>query len=321
MEEKKANEEESQYYSYSSNGAEYSDGSYSESSAPVSLSEDPEYSDISPLPRPKQIPGFFEVEYTKEYSELMGYFFALYQKREYSQRSLKLCNKIIEKYCTHNAAWTFKMDICKHAGYDPQTIQKELEDQIVADTKIYSAWNFYQWLIDNNKIDPIPLLNKVFEVEPKNFHAWSFSVWYAKRWNKEKEIYDLSLQEIEKDVFNNSAWNTRRVSGDGLGLDPNSEFDSAAEILLKTPHNESIRNFLFGLCEKDPNLVPKLDDLGRKLVEMDKDNYNGYRLLLFKASLDDNKQTINSLCDELIRTDPIRVNYYNLVKSGQLKYE
>ena len=316
-------ESEEKSNSYSSYGAEYYDGSYSYSDAeiPAIPNDYKEYEDLTPLPRPKQIPGFFEVSYSTEYSKLMGYFFALYQKKEYSQRALKLCDKIIDQYCTHNAAWTYKIEIYKHIGYDPKEVQKYLEDQMVNDTKIYSAWNAYQWLINENEIDPIPLLNKIFNIEPKNFHAWSFSVWYAKRWNKAKEIYDIALQEIEKDVFNNSAWNTRRVCGDALNIEPEKEFDSAAEIMLKTPHNESARNFLFGLCEKDRNLIPKLDEIGQKLVEMDKDNFNGYRFLLFNASLQNNEEAINNLCDELIRTDPIRVNYYTLVKNGQLKYE
>ena len=312
------NEEER---SYSSSDAAY-DESYSYSSSKSrDVDKYAEYADLPLLPRPTQIPEFFEVKYSEEYSKLMGYFFALYQKKEYSQRALKLCDRIIDEYPTHNAAWNFRIEIHKHTPYDPKEVREFIETQIFMDTKIYSAWNAYQWLVDNHEFDSIPFIQKVLNNEPKNFHAWSFLVWYAKRWNKPKEVYDLSLSQLEKDIFNNSAWNTRWVTGNMLGITPEAEFDSVTDVIRKTPHNESARNFLFGICEKEPKLVQKLDDFGRELLAIDQDNFNAYRILLFKASVENNKEEIQRLCDELIRTDPIRVNYYTHVKNGVLKYE
>ena len=257
----KEEESSENYYSEDSNPAQYSD-SYSDSE---------NYDDLTLSPLPKQIPGFFEVAYTQEYTRLMGLFFALYTKKEYSTRALKLCNKIIEKYCTHSQAWAYKIEIYKHIGFDKETVQNELEEQIVADTKIYGAWNAYQWLINETGIDPIPLLNRVFNKEPKNFHAWQFSIWYAMNFHKEEEIYKIALSEIEKDVYNNSAWNTRYSIAEMLKKPIDQEFDAAFDAMKKTPHNESVRNFLFGLCEKEPKLIDKLDALGKELCSEDKD--------------------------------------------------
>jgi protein farnesyltransferase/geranylgeranyltransferase type-1 subunit alpha len=310
-------EGEKTYYSdaYNYSDSECSDGNKD--------SEYAEYSDITPLPRPKQVKGFFEIDYPEEYKKLMGYFFALYAKKEYSERALKLCKMVISEFCCQYTAWAYMVEIYEHIGYCLETTKKELEEQIVDDTKIYQAWNTYMWLIEkeNASFSPIPTLEKVFEYEPKNFHAWSLAIWYANKWNRHKEIYDLALKYISIDLYNNSAWNTRRVTGDVLGISPESEFDAAAEALRTLPRNESARNFAFGLCEKETSLIPKLNKLGEELLEKDKDNYNAYRILLFQASVNKNQKEIEKLCDELIRTDPIRVNYYTAVKNGELIYQ
>ena len=305
------NQDESDSYSYDSSIGE-------DRQPPVD-----EYADLTPLPRPKQIKGFFEIDYPDYYREMMGKFFALYEKREYSERALKYCKKVIDFFCLQYTAWSYMVEIYEHIGYKLEEVKDFIENQIIDDSKIYQAWQTYEWLLEkeNGSFDPIPVLQKVFVVEPKNFHAWSFAIWYANKWDKHQAIYDLALKYISEDFYNNSAWNTRRVTGDRLGLSAESEFDDAADVLMSAGRNESARNFIFGLCEKEPTLIEKLNDLGEELRAKDPDNYNAYRILLFKASVDKNQEEIGKLCDELIRTDPIRINYYTAVKNGDLIYE
>lgn len=296
-----------------------SESEYSDSSA-VQVSFYDDYADLTPLPLPKQVPGFFEMHYTDDYKELMGYFFALYVKREYSERALRMCDRVLSRFQLNYTAWSYKMLILEHIGYDYKKVQADVEYIINQDSKIFQAWQFYRWLSERHEFDAFPLMRDVLKYEPKNFHAWSYIVWYARKYNKADELYNLCLEQIDLDARNNSAWSSRMVAMDMKNLDPESEFDSAAESLRKIPRNEAARNYLYGLCDKNPQLIPKLDQLGEELCEKNPDNFNAYRLLLYKASVDHNTEKIGELCDQLIRVDPIRTNYYNLLKAGKIQY-
>ncbi|EAY00205.1 prenyltransferase alpha subunit, putative [Trichomonas vaginalis G3] len=305
----------------SEDSSDSSDSSYS-SDAVLHYDEYQDYKDLTPLPLPEQIPGFFEIKYTDDYKQLFGYFFALYTKQEYSQRALNLCNKVISKFCLHYSAWQYKQRILEHIDFDVKEVQREVETLIKSDTKIYQAWTFYEWLIDRQKepLDPMPLLENVFRQEPKNFHAWSFVIWYAKRWNNPEPLYQLALYHIDLDARNNSAWSARMTLSEMLNKDPAAEFEDAVKSIREIPRNESVRNYLLGLCEKYPEFVPKLVEIANELKEKDPTNPASYRLLLHKATLDKNQEMINELCDNLIKYDGIRANYYNLLKAGTIQY-
>lgn len=281
------------------------------------------YKDLEPWPMPEQIPGFFEVEYSDHYKQMMGYLMTMFDKREVSQRALDLCNEALNTLPAQYIVWYYKFFILEKLGYDPKEINDSLCSLIRRAPKIYQSWFYLQWLYERHgeKFDPFPLINDVLSDDPKNFHSWSFLVWYANTFNQHQKVYDLATKYINEDERNNSAWNIRKTMGDILGVSPETELDDAINSLRKISKNEASRNFAYAMCDKNPNLISKLTNLAEELKEKDDSNPNAYHMLLYAANYAGDQATISSICDKLIQIDPIRKNYYELLKSGNIKYQ
>ena len=57
---------------------------------------------------------------------------------------------------------------------------------------------------------------QIFTLDAKNYHAWSYRIWFIKKFITDQQNDDLLIGElestamlIENDPFNNSAWNFR----------------------------------------------------------------------------------------------------------------
>jgi hypothetical protein len=68
--------------------------------------------------------------------------------------------------------------------------------------------------------DEIPFLRDEYREDEKNYHGWSFPIWYAERWNKQQEVYELAKYQIQEDCRYISAWTTRKTVGDMLNVNP-----------------------------------------------------------------------------------------------------
>ena len=52
-------------------------------------------------------------------------------------------------------------------------------------------------------------MDLAFEDDNKNYHLWSYRIWLCQKFNLYKEEWALIDGYINKDVYNNSAWNYR----------------------------------------------------------------------------------------------------------------
>ena len=298
----------------------------SEEKSPNLYANKKEWQDITPLPLPQQKGDAFQVRYTDEYVDLMGYFFAVLDKKEVSKRALDITNDVISQHPAHYTAWWYKSFILENLGFDFNKELAESTEILKKAPKSYQAWNYRQWLFEHPKedvsmINEIPFLQQIFEIDSKNFHAWSYAVWYAEKYKKFKEIYNLSLYQIEIDMRNNSAWNTRKSMADFLKADLNTEFKAAADSLQIITKNEAAVNFAFGIVEEDRTLIPQLKELGEKLYEKNPKNPQALHILLWIASDNEDTENIKKICNELIQCDPIRKPYYTLLSEGRIKYK
>ena len=53
------------------------------------------------------------------------------------------------------------------------------------------------------------ILDEVFESDSKNYHAWSYRVWFIERFNLFKGELEYAESLLDDDVCNNSAWSYR----------------------------------------------------------------------------------------------------------------
>ena len=282
----------------------------------------PEWSDIKPLSLPQQPGDPFLVDYTESYVDMMGYFFAVLEKKEISKRALEITEKVIKILPAHYTAWWYKYYILENLGFDFNFELEYLNNLIKVAPKSYQAWHYRQWIL--KKAIEIPneflFLMEIFNIDSKNFHAWSYSIWYANEFNKHEEIYELSLKQIEIDLRNNSAWNTRFTIGIILNKNPKLEILDAMNSLMIIGKNEAPINFIFGYIEKYSNLEEDLIEFSQKFLNKNINNQFAYRILLFIETGKNNNNKIIELCDKLIELDNIREPYYNLIKEGKIKY-
>lgn len=282
-----------------------------------------EWKDVTPLPLPQKQGDPFQVDYTDEYVDLMGYFLAVLHEKEVSQRALEITNEVIDKFPAHYTAWWYKYYILEKIGYDFHKELETLAEAIKKAPKSYQAWHYRQWLLErtNEIVDEVSFLKIVFTIDQKNFHAWSYAIWFADHFKQYQQIYDLAIYQLDIDLRNNSAWNTRKAMGDFMNSDPRKEFESAAQSMDKITKNEAAMNFIFAMVEKDKSLLSDLKELGNKLYERNPQNPRALQILLYIASEENNSERIKTLCEELIIVDPIRKPYYTLLIEGKIKYK
>lgn len=300
-----------------------SESYYSEEEEIKMYKDNPEWSDLTPLPLPQQPDDPYFIYYDENYIDIFGYFFAIVQKNEISPRCIQICERIIKNYPGTYTAWALKYKCLEKLGFDYEKEEKFLDYIYDSNPKSYQLWYYEGWLSDHVSEfhDKIPFLQKVFSEDPKNFHAWSFALQYAERWHQEKEIFELSKEMIEQDFRNNSAWNARLTLGEILNVPLVEEFNDAEKCIRLVQKNEAPINFAFALVKKDPSLVERLDSLGNYMIETNPQNHFAWLVRLFVESEKNNNVEISKICDELIKTDPFRVNYYTLLKNGKIKFE
>ncbi|CAG8495213.1 14913_t:CDS:2, partial [Dentiscutata heterogama] len=93
--------------------------------------ENYEWSDVVPIEQDDGPDPLAQIAYDPEYSKAMGYFRALSQKNEHSERALTLTEKIIEHNPAHYTIWHYRQQILftlnKDLNEELDFIQKQVE--------------------------------------------------------------------------------------------------------------------------------------------------------------------------------------------------
>jgi protein farnesyltransferase/geranylgeranyltransferase type-1 subunit alpha len=275
-----------------------------------------DWSDLELVPMPQRPEDPFFTVYSDEYIQYFGRFHAILDRREISARALSLCNALIIKYPKHVTAWWYKFHILGIVGYDFKSEMEMILTGLSDDKKSYQCWHYRQWLVDRNpEYDDLPFLEAMLDADERNFHAWSYAIWYARRADRAEAIYELALERIAAEPRNNSAWSARKAMGELLAVDPTAEFEAAFDSLRQFGRNECPFSFARAMVDKEPALQARLKPLAEELVGLDPENPFAWVLLLSQTTEQDE---IGRICDNLLRIDPIRTPYYTLVKNGVL---
>ena len=276
--------------------------------------------DITPIPHHQTDDDPFPVAFKPEYEKLNGTLHALMEAGEHSERAVKVANAVILEVTSRYIAWGYKFEILADIGYDFATEIQIINYILNSNPKCYQAWFYRRWLVDRESTAPdeISYIRDILSNDQKNFHAWSYIIWFGERWSKSREVYDLACSFLSTDCRNNSAWNVRRTAGQACGVDASREFQDVTEVLRKVSQNEGACNFLFALLDDDATLQPAVRELANELIE--KNPKNRYALMLLLKVTGDRTE-IENLCDRLIEADPLRVPYYELVKSCRIQFK
>ena len=198
----------------------------------VLLSEQPEWSDVQPIPQCEGVEPVVQILYDKEYSDAMGLLRAVMRRGELSQRTLHLTSVIIFMNSAHFTVWEFRRCILhslnsKREWISELDFMKEVNSM---NTKNYQLWNHRRVVVETLmpsggsgngpalKVDTIETytlkdefdhLGEIFAEDAKHYHAWAHRQWLVRTygcWDKEMTF---TKELIKEDVYNNSAWNHR----------------------------------------------------------------------------------------------------------------
>lgn len=316
-----------------------------------------DYDDITPMAIESNLGNdeLCKILYTDEYKQLMGLAKSMLSNNELSARAFRLTSQLINLVPAFYTIWNYRFNILSHLINHKQIvdsssdffIMKELDwlDQVTLNNpKNYQIWSYRQSILTKLiKGQPslkheLPIIEMMLNDDTKNYHVWSYRKWVVKFIGDYTNELSFANNMIDRDVYNNSAWNHRMFYLKQICPDPlflSQELDYVKTKISLAPQNVSSWNYLRGLL----NFLPsnQLNDTNNN----SNDNIETFiSQFLSNLPLDSNVRDISSLPDiqssyalefladiyaskgerqmsELcykylsIKYDPIRKNYWN----------
>ncbi|KAK2956234.1 putative Protein farnesyltransferase/geranylgeranyltransferase type-1 subunit alpha [Blattamonas nauphoetae] len=312
----------------------------------IPLSQRDEWKDLTPTPLDDGPTPVCAIEYSVEYSDLMGYFRTICKQQEASERALWLTENALKFSPSNYTLWSYRRFVLEQLNSDCRSEFEFLKKMTLRSSKNYQLWFHRQWTVEKTKdtSHEFPIIDGVLQKDAKHFHAWAHRIWMLEQYGGWEQELDYSKRLITEDPFNNSAWNHRfqalsRVSPTdpslqpvsssprrtGLLLDVNvvkSEIEFASTF-LKAPEgywNEAIWNYLRGFYSKTGasythEEIPETSILAESIACDHPDNAREAVALLVDVLCEKNQPEHYSeaiqYCSILAEyMDPIRKNYW-----------
>lgn len=267
----------------------------------VPYSKRPEWQDITPVPQDDGPEPIVVIRYPPGFEEVHGYFRAVQQRNEFSERALRLTADVIEHNSANYTAWWYRRRCLKELGSD-LAVELAFTDKWARDCpKNYQVWYHRRWLIaemasrlrelcpsSEEAEEQVRTLAQseleyhmdVMEVNDdyKNYNGWShrqFIVQKFGQWDKELPFVEDLLRQ---DIRNNSAWNHRHMVVRNTCRPLTDEirqreiaFTIAA--IRKCANNESAWNYLAAYLGDGPEKVswasvPEVEALCREVLAL-----------------------------------------------------
>lgn len=295
-------------------------------------SEDPLWSDITPLPTDEGGPNpLAAIAYAPDYEEAMSYLRAVMAANEYSERVLELTEEVIDMNPAHYTVWLYRAATLFALKADLRAELEWASETARTHQKNYQIWNHRMMVVDKLG-DPTgerEFAEEMFGLDGKNYHVWSYRQWLVKRfglWGREE--MEFLERMIERDVRNNSAWNHRWYVVNGREAegvkgvsDPEvkrREVEFASKAISKAPQNPSPWNYLRGIARASGEGLKGLKSIASEYADLSRPNgvRSSHALdLLADVLADEDKQRAGEALDLLAVTyDPIRKNYWEYRK-------
>ncbi|KAH0788108.1 Protein farnesyltransferase/geranylgeranyltransferase type-1 subunit alpha [Histomonas meleagridis] len=257
-----------------------------------------EWADLEPVPGVQKKGDPFYIDWEPFYDQMMSYFRGVMNVNEYSQRANELVKTVLMNVPGNPCAWWYRRKILEKLGYDSDEEILFTHEILEECLKSYQIWYHRQWVVDNQEEKPVDasLLSDRIQNDPKNFHAWSYALWLARRWNMYQDILDLTTYYLEQDPENNSAWSARFSVIDGAKADLSGELDFAFKTLENDLQNESACSYILGIAKKSDELYKKALENAKKLYQATPDNFHLISPI-FCVSIGDNVGDLDGVGD------------------------
>lgn len=327
----------------------------------VDYSKRSEWKDVVPKIQDNGPHGVVAIAYGKTHAELKGYLHAVLDTGEISARAFRLTGDILPYNYACYTVWRLRRKCLFELGMDVQLELDEWEETTLENHKNYQVWWHRRECLRRSpreqKERELVFLERVFALDPKNYHAWEHRQWVVREldvWEKEMGTTETMIKE---DPRNNSAWSQRHWAAN-RGSTPSApdaplatceslleaEIQFTTSILRLVPHSESPWNYLRGLLQIgwgkqtiDRELKSRVVSTARSFCEKIRAEVPDCRYcialladILAEACFDiDSEASLSvarrldvvgasELCRQLRALDPIRANYWHLRESQVL---
>ncbi|BFZ53462.1 CAAX geranylgeranyltransferase alpha subunit [Savitreella phatthalungensis] len=154
--------------------------------------------------------------YEQDYKDGMALYRALIEREEYSHRGIAVTKFILAHNPAHYSIWAYRAKCLAALSIDPLEELSYVNRLTEQNGKNYQLWHHRELQV--RRLGRIPedeletLETFLVEDDAKNYHLWSYLQWLIgeygdkKRW---REFLPLTERLIERDPYNNSAWNHR----------------------------------------------------------------------------------------------------------------
>ncbi|KAF0460276.1 protein prenylyltransferase [Gigaspora margarita] len=236
--------------------------------------ENYDWSDVVPIEQDDGPDPLAQIAYDPEYSKAMGYFRALAQKNEHSERALTLTEKIIEHNPAHYTIWHYRQQILFSLNKDLYEELDFIRNQVEQNPKNYQLWHHRQVIVEKLKDCSLEssFTEEVLNDDSKNYHAWTYRQWVIRTFNLWDNELSFVEKLLEKDIRNNSAWNQRYFAIFYNPTKPSEEFleqevQYGITKIKLAPNNISPWNYVKGVIAKSKLKIDVLEELCKTLYQ------------------------------------------------------
>ncbi len=188
------------------------------------LSEEPEWSDLAPIPQKEGVEPVVQILYEKEYSDAMGLLRAVMLKGELSARALHLTSLIIFMNSAHFTVWEFRRCVLAHLRSRAKWMAELefMQEVNLMNTKNYQLWNHRRVVIQ--MLFPLPqaqaqpalamdtlelytledefaYLAGVTADDSKHYHAWAHRQWLVRAYDRWRGEMDFTTGLLQVSCF------------------------------------------------------------------------------------------------------------------------
>lgn len=238
--------------------------------------------------RPDDVDAKVKVKvcYSPELAEAFAALRFLLDKVEYSERGLLLSLYIIANVKNHYAAWAYRKSYLLKEN-SVSLFEAELAlayELIVLEPKGFQSWDHLRFC--NEQIGHLDyevmnaFFDKMYKMDNKNYHMWSYRVWAAKRFNLAKTELEWTNDLLKKDITNNSIWSYRHFLAQTLQIDKGAEKAFVISVIQGGElSNESAWFYLDDIYESEGGHSGELEAFLNHLI----DNHKVNRFVLKSA--------------------------------------
>merc|ERR1712216_336152 len=138
------------------------------------------WKDVVPIAQDDGPAPVVSIQYSSDFRQIMGYFRAILQSNELSERALALTKEVIRVNAGNYTAWHFRRQCLVALKKDLRVEMEFLNNLADENPKNYQLWHHRRAvaeMIGGDGKTELVFSARAIEQDSKNYHAWSHRQW------------------------------------------------------------------------------------------------------------------------------------------------